>query len=153
MFRVWKFRTMFCGAEEVLEDFLENHPEYKQQWERERKLISDPRVVPYLGQFLRKSSLDELPQFWNVLKGEMSLVGPRPLPEYHLAQFDQSFRQYRAKVTPGITGLWQVSSRGNGNCEMYIECDSHYIRNWSLWLDLKILLRTFIAVLSGRGAS
>jgi lipopolysaccharide/colanic/teichoic acid biosynthesis glycosyltransferase len=153
VFRLWKFRTMFSDAEEVLEEYLERHPDLKEQWERDRKLSSDPRVVPYIGWFLRKTSLDELPQLWNVIRGEMSLVGPRPLPAYHLAQFEPSFCAYRAEVTPGITGLWQVSSRGRGEAEAYVRCDTQYIRTWSIWLDVRILLGTFGAVVSGRGAS
>lgn len=152
-FCMWKFRTMFDDAEDILDDYLRSDPELKQQWESKRKLDNDPRVIPWIGQFLRKSSLDELPQLWNVLKGEMSLVGPRPLPRYHLDQFDHQFRRYREQATPGVTGLWQVASRKNGNPEMYVKWDSYYIQQWSLWLDLEILLRTFKAVISGNGAS
>lgn len=150
-FKIWKFRTMVADAEEVLHDYLEHHPDLREQWERERKLANDPRIIPWLGQFLRKSSLDELPQLWNVLVGDMSLVGPRPLPQYHLDQFDEGFCRYRAQVTPGITGLWQVASRTSSYPEMIIKCDSYYIHNWNLWLDLQILLRTTTAVLSGNG--
>ncbi len=151
-FRLWKFRTMTGNADEILGDYLDSCPELKEQWEREKKLSHDPRIVPYVGQFLRKSSLDELPQLWNVLMGDMCLIGPRPLPEYHLDEFDLRFRCYRQNVAPGITGLWQVSNRGNGYPETYITCDSRYIRNWSFWLDTRVFLRTFKAVISGRGA-
>lgn len=152
-FRMWKFRTMFDDAENILDDYLRKDPGLKHQWESKLKLDSDPRVIPWIGQFLRKSSLDELPQLWNVLKGEMSLVGPRPLPRYHLEQFDHQFRRYREQARPGLTGLWQVASRKNGHPEMYVKWDSYYIQQWSLWLDLEILLRTFKAVISGDGAS
>jgi Undecaprenyl-phosphate galactose phosphotransferase WbaP len=151
-FRIWKFRTMLVNAEQVLEDYLQQHPELRKQWETTHKLTDDPRIVPRVGHFLRKSSLDELPQLWNVFKGEMSLVGPRPLPPYHLEQFDQRFRHYREQVRPGITGLWQVASRGDGPPENYIHWDSSYIRDWSLWLDVTILIRTVQAVLAARGA-
>ena len=106
-----------------------------------------------MGTFLRKTSLDEIPQLWNVVRGEMSLVGPRPLPVYHLEKFDRQFCEHRERVLPGITGVWQVSSRGNGQLESYIACDDFYIRNWSLWLDLALLGRTIKAVVTGRGAS
>ena len=152
-FRMWKFRTMFDNTEYLLEDYLGKDPELKQQWETKRKLDEDPRVIPWFGQFLRKSSLDELPQLWNVFKGEMSLVGPRPLPRYHLDQFDHQFRCYREQAIPGLTGLWQVTSRQDGTPEMYVKWDSYYIQRWSLWLDLVILLRTFPAVISGNGAT
>jgi Undecaprenyl-phosphate galactose phosphotransferase WbaP len=151
-FRIWKFRTMLTDAEQVLEDYLRQHPQLRAQWDTTHKLADDPRVIPRVGHFLRMSSLDELPQVWNVLKGEMSLVGPRPLPPYHLEQFDQRFRRYREQVRPGITGLWQVASRGDGPPENYIHWDSSYIQDWSLWLDLTILVRTVKAVLATRGA-
>lgn len=151
-FRMWKFRTMCPGAEEILEDYLQDCPELRLQWEMERKLENDPRITDRVGRFLRKSSLDELPQFWNVLRGEMSLVGPRPLPLCHLEQFDLEFQRVRETVTPGITGLWQVFSRSNGTPEMYAKWDCLYLWNWSFALDLKILARTFFTVLSGTGA-
>ena len=109
--------------------------------------VNDPRVTR-VGRFLRRTSLDELPQLWNVLRGEMSLVGPRPFPAYHLEHFDEEFRRFRECVAPGMTGLWQVSSRA-GDLE---ELDSYYIRNWSLWLDIDIAVRTVRAVWCGRGA-
>ncbi len=151
-FRMWKFRTMFADAENILEDYLKRDPELKVQWESKRKLDGDPRVIPGIGQFLRKSSFDELPQLWNVFKGEMSLVGPRPLPPYHLDKFDQQFRRYREQAKPGLTGLWQVAGRKDGNPEMYVKWDSYYIQEWSPWLDTAILLRTFKAVISRSGA-
>jgi lipopolysaccharide/colanic/teichoic acid biosynthesis glycosyltransferase len=151
-FRLWKFRTMCPEAEDILEDYLLKNPELRRQWEVERKLQNDPRVNHRVGRFLRKSSLDELPQLWNVLRGEMSLVGPRPLPQFHLDQFDPRFRRFRETLTPGMTGMWQVYSRHNGSPEMFVKHDRLYIRDWSLLLDLEILLRTFGTVLSGRGA-
>lgn len=151
-FRLWKFRTMLADAENILEEYLHRHPELKEQWDKERKLQDDPRITPGLGHFLRRSSLDELPQLWNVVKGEMSLVGPRPLPQYHLEHFSPEFCQFRAKVTPGITGLWQVSSRTESTPEMFLEWDTRYIEEWSVLLDLEILLRTVWVTLSGTGA-
>ncbi len=152
-FRVWKFRTMLPDAESRLEEYLQHHPQLREQWEIEHKLDRDPRVIPWVGTFLRKSSLDELPQLWNVLKGEMTLVGPRPLPEYHLKLFDEWFCRYRERVTPGITGLWQIESRNDGRPEMFIKWDSDYIRRWSLWRDIKILWKTLAVVMRGTGAS
>lgn len=149
---VWKLRTMHDGADRVLSDWLEEHPEDQLAWKRYYKLRHDPRVLPVIGPLLRRTSLDELPQLWSVLKGEMSLVGPRPLPDYHLDQFSPEFRALRTRVAPGLTGLWQVSARSDGDSNVLESMDSFYIRNWSPWLDLYILVRTVAAVLLARGA-
>jgi Undecaprenyl-phosphate galactose phosphotransferase WbaP len=151
-FKVWKMRTMFPHAEKLLHDYLENNPDAKQEWGQFFKLKNDPRILPVIGTLLRKTSLDELPQLWNVLRGEMSLVGPRPFPHYHLEQFDESFREIRRSVMPGMTGLWQVNARSDGNLTVQETLDSYYIRNWSFWLDLSLLARTISVVVSGKGA-
>ena len=147
---VWKFRTMVSNADQVLDEFLSTNPGALEEWQNSHKLKIDPRVTR-VGLFLRKTSLDELPQLWNVLKGEMSLVGPRPIVKDEVALYEGGFTLYK-RVRPGITGLWQVSGRTNVAYSDRIHYDEYYVRNWSIWLDIYILLRTVWTVIRGEGA-
>lgn len=149
-FKCYKFRTMYEDADEKLTGLLDGNPEARREWETHWKLSEDPRVTR-IGRFLRSTSLDELPQVFNVLKGQMSLVGPRPyLPR---EKQDMGDRDYTILLTkPGITGLWQVSGRSNTSYDYRMSLDSWYVRNWNLWLDIVILLKTVRIVMKREGA-
>jgi Undecaprenyl-phosphate galactose phosphotransferase WbaP len=149
-FIAWKFRSMWANANEVLEQCLDSDPGLRQEWREFQKLRSDPRITP-LGRFLRRTSLDELPQIWNILLGEMSFVGPRPILTEEIPRYGDGFALYE-KVTPGLSGLWQVSGRNNVSYEERVGFDLYYVRNWSIWLDLYILARTVKVVVRGDGA-
>ncbi|MDF7807618.1 undecaprenyl-phosphate galactose phosphotransferase WbaP [Pontiellaceae bacterium B12219] len=150
-FRTAKFRTMVPNAEAVLEKALKKDPVLRKEWETHFKLKKDPRITK-VGSFLRKTSLDEIPQLLNVLRGTMSLVGPRPLPAYHFKDLPEQVQFLRDKVQPGITGLWQVSGRSDAGTAGMEKWDPYYVRNWSIWLDVVILVRTFKTVCCGSGA-
>ncbi len=149
-FKCFKFRTMVVNAQAVLEELLANDARARAEWEKDFKLKEDPRITR-IGSFLRRSSLDELPQLYNVFKGEMSLVGPRPIISDEVAKYGDKAR-YFFKVTPGITGLWQVSGRNDLSYDERVMLDEYYAKNWSLWLDIEIIIRTFGAVFKRQGA-
>ena len=149
-FPCFKFRSMVVDASDRLEHLLESDPELRTQWEREHKLKDDPRISK-VGHFLRKTSLDELPQLWNVLRGEMSLVGPRPIVQAELARYGDDV-DYFLMVRPGVTGLWQVSGRNDVGYEKRVYLDTWYVKNWSLWYDIAILFKTIRVVLHREGA-
>lgn len=151
LFRCLKFRSMYVEAQQMLADLLERDPEARAQWQRDQKLDRDPRVTP-IGRFLRRTSLDELPQLINVLRGEMSLVGPRPITVGELTRYGRVRWHYLA-VAPGMTGLWQVSGRNNLSYDERVALDERYIEERTLGLDLWILARTVKVVLMRDGAA
>jgi len=149
-FECLKFRTMVPDADRVLRELLESHDELQAEWVRDHKLRNDPRVTA-IGRFLRRTSLDELPQIWNVVRGEMSLVGPRPVVREELIRYGRCLPIYLA-AKPGITGLWQVTGRNDTDYRRRVALDVYYVRKQNLLLDLYILLKTTRVVLGGGGA-
>jgi Undecaprenyl-phosphate galactose phosphotransferase WbaP len=149
-FRCWKFRTMHTDAEQRLDEYLQGNPHLRAEWEQNFKLRDDPRVTR-AGRFLRKTSLDELPQLWNVLRGQMSLIGPRPIVDAEVSRYGTVYELYQ-RIRPGISGLWQVSGRSDTNYARRVKLDAYYVHNWSVWLDLVVLVRTLRSVLLSRGA-
>ena len=149
-FLCWKFRTMYVDAERMLNECLQEHPSLQAEWETNHKLRHDPRVTR-IGRFLRKTSLDELPQLWNVLRGEMSLAGPRPIVDAEVSKYDKDYELYR-RIRPGMSGFWQVGGRSDIDYRTRVAMDAYYVRNWSVWLDIIILTRTVKVVLFDHGA-
>jgi len=147
---VWKFRTMYENSDQVLEEYLSSNPEAREEWTRAQKLRMDPRVTP-VGRLLRKTSLDEIPQLLNVLAGDMSIVGPRPIVDEEREKYGKHFRTY-SHALPGITGLWQVSGRCDVDYRRRVQLDVQYVEQWSLWMETKILLKTVLVILHSRGA-
>jgi exopolysaccharide production protein ExoY len=149
-FACFKFRSMVLDSDKVLKTLLESDPAARKQWDRTQKLANDPRITP-VGKFLRQSSLDELPQLINVIRGDMSLVGPRPIVPSELTRYGDKLSLY-LQARPGITGIWQVSGRNDCGYDRRIEMDANYVRNWRFSTDFVILLRTLGAVLAQRGS-
>lgn len=149
-FKAWKLRSMVVNGDEVLRAHFEQHPEDLPEWQATQKLKRDPRVTR-VGRIIRKASIDELPQLWNVLIGEMSLVGPRPMLENQVPLYGAAFASYR-RVRPGITGLWQISGRNHLTFSQRASLDCYTIQNWSVWMDIYILARTISVVLTANGA-
>ena len=148
-FQCWKFRSMVINSDQVLADYLSAHPEALAEWKLDHKLRRDPRITR-IGRFLRASSLDELPQLWNVIVGEMNLVGPRPIVFGEIERYKEDFSYY-CKCRPGITGLWQISGRNDVPYDQRVALDVRYAKVRSPWLDLKIMLATLPAVIRRKG--
>ena len=148
--KCWKFRSMVINSQEILEKLLAENEEMRIQWEKDRKLEHDPRITKF-GKILRKTSMDELPQLINILLGEMSLVGPRPVTEPELEKYGD-YKDYVLSVKPGLSGMWQISGRSDTGYEERISYDTYYIQNWSIWLDIWILIKSVWVVLLGKGA-
>jgi undecaprenyl-phosphate galactose phosphotransferase len=153
LFHCWKLQTMEPNSQHLLEEYLEANPELRQDWETYRKLPQDPRVTTKTARLIRKLSLDELPQLWNIFVGDMSLVGPRPILEDEVSYFNENTLKDYLSIRPGLTGLWQVSGRNKTSFRRRVYWDSWYVRNWSLWGDLIILIKTPIVLLTRKGAS
>jgi Undecaprenyl-phosphate galactose phosphotransferase WbaP len=150
VFQVLKFRTMYINGDQIFEDCLKSDKNLQAEWKKYQKLKSDPRITR-VGAFIRKFSLDELPQLWNILKGEMSLVGPRPIMLNQREMYGLAFRDY-SQIRPGVTGLWQVSGRNHTTFIRRSELDMEYIQRWSLWLDIYIIFQTVKEVCRKDGA-
>lgn len=149
-FKCYKLRSMVPDAKERLEHLLATDPDARREWDATQKLTNDPRITP-LGRFIRKTSIDELPQLFNVLRGDMSLVGPRPIVENEVVKYAENF-EYYSRVRPGITGLWQVRGRSNTSYPARVAMDVEYAQDRTFWGDFKILVMTVPAVLMSRGA-
>ena len=150
MFDCLKFRSMVLNSQEVLEKLLKSDPEALREWQETQKLTNDPRITR-IGKFIRSTSLDELPQLWNIFKGDMSLVGPRPIIREEIARYGCYYAHYKS-VRPGLTGLWQVSGRSNTSYANRVELDTSYVTNMSFIGDIQILLKTVKVVLKREGA-
>ena len=150
--KIYKLRSMVVGAEAKLAAYLAENEIARFEYERTMKLRHDPRIIPKVGQFVRKSSLDEIPQLWSILKGDMSLVGPRVMPTREVDLYSVEGQKLRREVSPGLTGFWQVEHRSDSDFMIRETADSFYVSNWSIWLDIWIILRTFKVVLTGSGA-
>lgn len=149
-FKAYKFRTMVSHADRILQDYLDKYPRLQAEWLATHKLKQDPRITR-VGSILRKLSLDELPQLWNIIIGDMSLIGPRPIVEAEIEKYGDCFELYK-QVRPGLTGLWQVSGRSDTSYERRVELDEFYILNRSFKLDIQIILKTVSVVLNRKGA-
>lgn len=149
-FNFYKFRSMVKNADMILEEYLNTHEDEKKEWQKNFKLKNDPRVTK-IGKIIRKTSIDELPQLWNVLIGDMSLVGPRPLLPNEVERYSSYIEDYKL-VLPGLTGVWQVSGRSDTTFEERVIMDSWYIHNWSVWIDIVYLLKTVLVVMKSKGA-
>ena len=149
-FKLFKYRTMIVGADKILEQYLKDNPEAKKEFDANQKLRNDPRITK-LGNFLRKTSIDELPQFLNVLIGQMSLIGPRPIVDREIPLFGEAM-PIVSLVKPGITGYWAVNGRSDTTYEERVAMERYYVEHYSLWLDIKIFFKTIKTIFEGKGA-
>ena len=149
-FRLFKYRTMIVGADEILEQYLNDNPEAKKEFDANQKLRNDPRITKF-GNFLRKTSIDEIPQFVNVLFGQMSVIGPRPVVDREIELFGESMPVV-TKMKPGITGYWAVNGRSDTTYDERVAMERYYVEHYTLWLDLKIFFKTIKTIFEGKGA-